>query len=227
VTEGPGPRVRRLPERAVVVELPGSADAVETGPTALPAFAPVAVWRRWGWAVAFVPTVALVVYQRLAADRDWPVTDAVVLVTTLGLVATALLALARYQDDRAVLRLARDRDALLADPTRATGTLALPSSVGEEPGGPTGRTVRGTLVLTTASGITTARPVRVVVPPGVDGPRAGDPVAVWHAAGDEDASGVLLVRYHRTWADDLVAALHPGDDTHGPEDEADDGGRAE
>ncbi|MBE9940363.1 hypothetical protein G8C60_14660, partial [Cellulosimicrobium cellulans] len=70
--------------------------------------------------------------------------------------------------------------------------------------------VRGTLVVTTGSGVATARPVRVVVPTGTTAPRPGDPVAVWHAADDEDATGVLLVRYQRDWADDLLAALRGG-----------------
>jgi hypothetical protein len=173
--------------------------------------------------VAFVPTVALIVYQRLAADRDWPVTDAVVLVTTVGLVATALLALVRYQDDRAVARLLRDRDALLAAPARATGTLTYAGSTPVEdasaPVAAAGPALRGTLAVTTGSGSASARPLRVVVPAGVEGPRPGDPVAVWHAVGDEDASGALLVRYHRAWADDLVTALR----SHGeePSDPAD------
>ncbi len=126
-TPGPSPRVRRLPERAVLVEPAPSADAVEADPTALPPVAPVAVWRRWAWAVAFVPTVALLVYQRAGAARGWLVPEALVVVATLGLLLTALLALVRYQDDRAAARLARGRDALLAAPVRATGTLTVPA----------------------------------------------------------------------------------------------------
>lgn len=230
-TPSTSPRTRRLPERGVLVELPASADEVEADPTSLPAVEPVPGWRRWAWAVAFVPTVALLVYQRLASGRGWPVPDAVVVVATLGLLVTALLALVRYQDDRVIAGLTRGRDALLAAPVRATGTLVLPdagaadlaagtaagtaegtaegsmegAATGARTAGPT--VVRTTLVVTTASGARTARPARVVVPDGVVGPRAGDPVAVWHAADDTDATGVLLVRYHRAWADDLVAAL--------------------
>ncbi len=203
----PSPRVRRLPERGVAVELVDSPDAVEAEPTTLPALAPAATWRRWAWAVVLVPTVALVVYQRLAGGQGWPVTDVVVLATTAGLVMTALLALVRYQDDRAVARLARDRAALLAAPVRATGTLTLAPTAEDEPARPARGGLRGTLVLTTAAGTATARPVRVVVPEQARGPRPGDPVAVWHAADDEDAGGAVLVRYHRAWADDLVAAL--------------------
>lgn len=222
-TPSASPRTRRLPERGVLVELPASADEVEADPTSLPAVEPVPGWRRWAWAVAFVPTVALLVYQRLASGRGWSVPDAVVVVATLGLLVTALLALVRYLDDRVVAGLARGRDALLAAPVRATGTLVLPGvgaadlAAGTAEGstedtatstrttGPT--VVPTTLVVTTASGARTARPARVVVPDGVAGPRPGDPVAVWHAADDADASGVLLLRYHRAWADDLVAAL--------------------
>lgn len=220
------PRVRRLPERAVLVELPTSADAVEADPGTLPTVAPVPAWRRWAWAVAFVPTVALLVYQRLAGGRGWSVPDAVVVVATVGLLVTALLALVRYLDDRAAAGLARGRDALLAAPVRATGTLLLPgggaagstgaSGTAEGTETSTGATVpdvlRTTLVVTTASGARTARPARVVVPAGVAGPRPGDPVAVWHAADDTDATGVLLVRYHRAWADDLAAALRARSD---------------
>jgi len=201
--------VRRLPERAVLVEPAPSADAVEADPTALPPLAPVAAWRRWAWAVAFVPTVALLAYQRAGAARGWPVPEALVVVATLGLLLTALLALVRYQDDRAAARLARGRDALLADPVRATGTLTVPAPAADAPQSGA-QDVRGTLVVTTSSGVATARAVHVVVPAGAAGPRPGDPVAVWHAADDEDASGVLLVRYHREWADDLLAALRGG-----------------
>lgn len=208
-TPGPSPRVRRLPERAVLVEQAPTADAVEADPTALPPVAPVAAWRRWAWAVAFVPTVALLVYQRAGASRGWPVPEALVVVATLGLLLTAVLALVRYQDDRAAARLARGRDALLADPVRATGTLTVPAPATDDPQ-PGAHDVRGTLVVTTGSGVATARPARVVVPAGTAGPRPGDPVAVWHAADDEDASGVLLVRYQRDWADDLLAALRGG-----------------
>lgn len=236
------PRVRRLPERGVLVELPASADEVEADPTGLPAVEPVPGWRRWAWAVAFVPTVALLVYQRLGSDRGWAVPDAVVVVATLGLLVTALLALVRYQDDRVVAGLARGRDALLAAPVRATGTLVLPgvgpvdptagTAEGTAAGGAQGsatRTgtagpsvVRATLVVTTASGARTARPARVVVPDGVAGPRPGDPVAVWHAADDTDATGVVLVRYHRTWADDLAAAMRALSDEAPPADPAPD-----
>ncbi len=208
-TPGTSPRVRRLPERAVLVEQAPTADAVETDPTALPPVAPVAAWRRWAWAVAFVPTVALLVYQRAGASRGWPVPEALVVVATFGLLLTAVLALVRYQDDRATARLARGRDALLAAPVRATGTLTVPAPATDAPQ-PGAHDVRGTLVVTTISGAATARPVRVVAPTGTAGPRPGDPVAVWHATDDEDATGVLLVRYHRDWADDLLAALRGG-----------------
>ncbi|WP_194522322.1 hypothetical protein [Cellulosimicrobium sp. JZ28] len=208
-TPGPSPRVRRLPERAVLVEQAPTADAVEADPTALPPVAPVAAWRRWAWAVAFVPTVALLVYQRAGASRGWPVPEALVVVATLGLLLTAVLALVRYQDDRAAARLARGRDALLAAPVRATGTLTVPAPATDAPQ-PGAHGARGTLVVTTGSGVATARPVRVVVPAGTAAPRPGDPVAVWHAADDEDATGVLLVRYQRDWADDLLAALRGG-----------------
>ncbi|ARU52626.1 hypothetical protein CBR64_15355 [Cellulosimicrobium cellulans] len=232
------PRVRRLPEQAVLVELSASADEVEAGPTGLPAVEPVPGWRRWGWAVAFVPTVALLVYQRLATGRGWAVPDAVVVVGTVGLLVTALLALVRYLDDRVVAGLARGRDALLAAPVRATGTLLLPGVGAEDSatGTATGAAddtaasaratrpavLRATLVVTTASGARTARPARVVVPDGAVGPRPGDPVAVWHAADDTDATGVVLVRYHRTWADDLGAALRARADEARPEDTATD-----
>jgi hypothetical protein len=201
------PRVRRLPARSVLDELPASPEAVEADPTSLPSPAPVAVWRRWAWAVAFVPTVALVVYQRLAAGRDWPVPQAVVLAATLGLVLTALLALVRYLDDRGAAALERGRRALLDAPVRATGTFSPTSGSAGTDRAASGEPVAGLLTVTPASGETITRPVRVVVPAGVEPPRPGDPLAVWHAADDEDATGVLLVRYHRDWADDLLAAL--------------------
>lgn len=212
------PRVSRLPVRAVLVELPATPDAVDTTPAALPDPAPVAAWRRWAWAVAFVPTVALVVYQRVAAGRDWPVPEAVVVAATLGLLVTALLALVRYLDDRGAAALQRGRRALLDAPVQATGTFT-PAPArssrrgGDDPSAPDAASPEdGTLTVVPASGVPVARPVRVVVPAGVAGPRPGDPLAVWHAADDEDATGVLLVRYHRAWADDVLAALQPTDD---------------
>lgn len=202
-----GPRVRRLPVRSVVVELAAAPDAVETDPTSLPSPDRVAAWRRWGWAVAFLPTVALVVYQRLAADRGWPVPEAVVLAATLGLVLTALLALVRYLDDRGAAARERGRRALLDAPVRATGTFSPTSGAAGTDRAASGEPVAGLLTVTPASGETITRPVRVVAPAGVETPRPGDPLAVWHAADDDDATGVLLVRYHRQWADDLLAAL--------------------
>jgi hypothetical protein len=197
----PDPRVARLPARSVLVELPATPDDVEAAPTTLPEPAPVALWRRWAWAVAFVPTVVLVVYQRLAADRDWPVPRYLVLAATLGLLLTAVLALVRYLDDRGAAALERGRRAVLDAPVQATGTFV-----------PAARSDDGTLTVVPASGVPVARPVRVVVPAGTAGPRPGDPLAVWHAADDDAATGVLLVRYHRAWADDLLAALRPTDD---------------
>ncbi|MBD8078061.1 hypothetical protein [Cellulosimicrobium arenosum] len=192
-----GSRVRYLPARSVLVDLPRSPDAVDADPDELPDAAPLAAWRRWGWAVAFVPTVALIVYQRVAAGRDWPVPDAVVVAAMIGLVATAVLALVRYQDDRAALAFQRGRRALLARPVRATGAFSASDPTGAD----------GVVTLTPSSGVPLARPVRLHVPDGVAGPRPGDPVAVWHAADDEDATKVLLVRYHRAWADDLLSHL--------------------
>jgi hypothetical protein len=101
-----------------------------------------------------------------------------------------------------------------ADGTAAGGAPGSATSTGTA--GPP--VVRATLVVTTASGARTARPARVVVPDGVAGPRPGDPVAVWHAADDTDATGVVLVRYHRAWADDLGAALRARSDEVRPED---------
>lgn len=218
------PRVSRLPVRSVLVELPASPDALETPPVDLPDAAPVPFWRRWSWAVAFVPTVVLVVYQRVASGRGWPVPEVVVLAATLGLLVTALLALVRYLDDRGAAAAARGRRALLDAPVPATGTFT-PGPVrgtararrAPEPDDPSAAvpaatTEDGTLTVVPASGVPLARPVRVGVPAGTQGPRPGDPFAVWHAAEDPDATGVLLVRYHRAWADDVLAALHPADD---------------
>ncbi|MBD5787084.1 hypothetical protein IF650_12925 [Cellulosimicrobium terreum] len=220
MTVGSAPRLRHLPVRRVLVELPASADGVEVEPVGLPEAPRPAAWRRWGWLVALVPTIALLVYQRAAGGQDWPVPDVVVLVTSVGLIATALLALVRYQDDRAEIGSARGRRALLDAPVRATGTLtSRPAgrSRGTSADGATadGATTDAVLSLTPSSGAPIARPLRITLPPGVDGPRDGDPVAVWHAAADDDATGVLLVRYHRAWADDLLAALGP---TDGPDD---------
>ncbi|OLT54353.1 hypothetical protein [Cellulosimicrobium sp. CUA-896] len=213
-------RVSRLPVRSVLVELPQSPGAVESPPVALPDPAPLAFWRRWSWAVAFVPTVGLVVYQRLAPGRGWPVPDAVVVAATLGLLVTALLALVRYLDDRGAAALARGRRAVLDAPVQATATFTPApargaASAGADPAGSvpdvtgSARTEDGTLTVVPTSGTPLARPVRVTVPAGVAGPRPGDPLAVWHAADDEDATGVLLVRYHRTWADDVLDAMRP------------------
>ncbi|MCB7136459.1 hypothetical protein LGQ04_07850 [Cellulosimicrobium marinum] len=203
-----GPRVRRLPVRTVLVELPGAPDAVETDPTALPAPPRRAAWRRWGWAVAFVPTLAAIVYQRTAPGQGWPVPSWVVAATTVGLLATALLALVRYQDDRAAAADTRGQRALLDAPARATGTFTPTGSASPTDQDDAARSpLSGLVTLTTAAGETLARPLRVVVPDGAAGPRAGDPLAVWHAATDPDATGVLLVRYDRGWADDLLSRV--------------------
>lgn len=216
----------------VLLELPADADAVEAPLVSLVAPPPPAAWRRWGWAVALVPTAALLAYQRLAAGRDWPVPSWVAAVVAVGLLATAGLALVRYVDDKSQARDARDRDALIARPRRATGTVIARVPVGGRGGRGrrgredgrgeggrrrgAGRGGRGREACTVSfpgpDGTVTRR---VVLPLGSteagDGPRVGDPVAVWFA----DDADLELVRYHRDWARDLLAALgdaREGDD---------------
>ncbi|TGJ97454.1 hypothetical protein DLJ96_05700, partial [Actinotalea fermentans ATCC 43279 = JCM 9966 = DSM 3133] len=44
---------------------------------------------------------------------------------------------------------------------------------------------------------------------GTHGPRSGDPVAVWYPRATDGRPRVVLVRYQRAWADDLLGAMPP------------------
>lgn len=189
-----------------------------------PAPAPAA-WRRWGWVVALVPTVALVVWTRLAPGQGWAEPRWVAVLLPLALALTAVLALVRYGDDRAVAADARGRAALAADPRSTTGTVVVRSTTAAR------RAVRvAGRVSWTADRETRTEPFTLVVPATPDAapaaagttglPRTGDPVAVWWSP---DAT-LVVVRHHRGWADAVLRSLAPEvpDDASGTDGTADD-----
>ncbi|KRC35392.1 hypothetical protein [Oerskovia sp. Root22] len=203
----------------VLVELADGPGAVErpltadgSGP-ALPPLPARTGWRRWAWIVPTVPTVALVAYQQLAPSQGWPLPAAVLGVLTVLLLLVAVLALARYLDDRDAQRETRARDALLTAAERTTGSVLVDVTTGVPSGSarelPDGAAhVSGRLTFS-VDHVPVRAPFTVPVPAGTDGPRSGDPVAVWYPRGTEGRPRVVLVRYQRAWADDLLAAMHP------------------
>ncbi|MFF3063001.1 hypothetical protein ACFVQ3_00445 [Oerskovia sp. NPDC057915] len=207
------------PSTTVLVELADDAGAVERplaadgAASALPPLPARTGWRRWAWVVPTVPAVALVAYRQLAPSQGWPLPAAVLGVLAVLLLLVAVLALARYLDDRDAQRESRARDALLADAERTTGSV-LVDSADQVPSGsarrrPDGATpVSGRLTFS-VDHLPVRTPFTVSVPAGTDGPRSGDPVAVWYPRGAEERPRVVLVRYQRAWADDLLLALHP------------------
>jgi hypothetical protein len=204
----------------VLVELADDPGAVERplaadGPgSALPPLPARTGWRRWAWTLPTVPAVVLVAYRQLAPSQGWPLPAAVLGVLAVLLLLVAVLALARYLDDRDAQRESRARDALLAAAERTTGSVLVDSTAGSGESAalrvlPDGAArVSGRLTFSVDH-----LPVRtsftVPVPAGTDGPRSGDPVAVWYPRGTDGRPRVVLVRYQRTWADDLLGAMHP------------------
>ncbi len=183
------------------VDTPDEVEAEPTGPQ--PAVSHP-WWRRFGWAVAGVPTVAAVAFTRLAATvPEW-----VAMAASAGLVATAVLALVRYRDDRQAARRASQWTALCAAPHRATGTVIVTPtrerSGRAHNGG--GRKLRGSLSFSTAAGTVEIR--RWTLEPVGDRPppRTGDPVAIWSTA-DAD---LVIARYQREWADAIMREMSDG-----------------
>ncbi|MFE4465321.1 hypothetical protein ACFRCR_09420 [Oerskovia sp. NPDC056781] len=203
----------------VLVELADDPGAVERplaadGPgSALPPLPARTGWRRWAWTVPTVPAAVLVAYRQLAPSQGWPLPAAVLGVLAVLLLLVAVLALARYLDDRDAQRESRARDAL-ADAERTTGSVLVDSTAASGEAAalrvlPDGAAhVSGRLTFSVDH-----LPVRtsftVPVPAGTDGPRSGDPVAVWYPRGTHGRPRVVLVRYQRAWADDLLGAMHP------------------
>ncbi|GAA3208236.1 hypothetical protein ACFP63_12095 [Oerskovia jenensis] len=205
----------------VLVELAGDPGDVERplAPDApLPPLPPRTGWRRWAWIVPTVPTVALIAYQQLAPSQGWPLPAAVLAVLTVLLLLVAVLALARYLDDRDAQRESRARDALLAAAERTTGSVLVDSAAGSGEAAaaaatsraPDGATHLGGRLTFSVDRLPVRAPFTVLVPAGTAGPRSGDPVAVWYPRGTDGRPRVVLVRYQRAWADDLLAAMHPG-----------------
>ena len=204
----------------VLVELADDPGAVERPLAAdgtglvLPPLPARTGWRRWAWTVPTVPAVVLVTYRQLAPSQGWPLPAAVLGVLAVLLLLVAVLALARYLDDRDAQRESRARDALLADAELTTGSVLVDSTAGSGEAAalrvlPDGAArVSGRLTFSVDH-----LPVRtsftVPVPAGTDGPRSGDPVAVWYPRGTDGRPRVVLVRYQRAWADDLLGAMHP------------------
>lgn len=209
----------------VLVELADDPGAVERpladGPgSSVPPLPVRTGWRRWAWVVPTVPAVALVAYRQLAPSQGWPLPAAVLGVLAVLLLLVAVLALARYLDDRDALRESRARDALLADAERTTGSLLVDGAAGSDGAGqdsapapgvlPDGATHLGGRLTFSVDHLPVRAPFTVTVPAGTAGPRSGDPVAVWYPRGTDGRPRVVLVRYQRAWADDLLAAMHPG-----------------
>lgn len=196
----------------VLLELADDPADVESSltPDTLPPLAPRTGWRRWAWIVPTVPTVVLVAYQQLAPSQGWPLPAAVLGVLTVLLLLVAVLALARYLDDRDAQRETRARDALASAAERTTGSVLVdevdPTGPGVLPDGATPLSGRLTF---SVDHFPVRAPFTVTVPAGTAGPRSGDPVAVWYPQGTDGRPRVVLVRYQRDWADDLLAALHP------------------
>ncbi|PJJ76942.1 hypothetical protein CLV28_0154 [Sediminihabitans luteus] len=205
--------------QVVLLELPASAAAVDRDVETLPPPARVAWWREHGWAVPAGLTVLGLVYQWLAGHQGWTVPGWVPAVTTVLVGLTALASLVTYATQLRGRRAARGRAALLADPVRATGTLHLATepevtrtgvvltgtctytrtpAPDDDEDAPLVRTVRFTHTVRDADGgaVVDLLPRRRVV----------EPVAVWYAA-RPDAEDVVLVRYARRWADDVIASL--------------------
>ncbi|WP_246857646.1 hypothetical protein [Oerskovia sp. KBS0722] len=215
----------------VLVELaddPGAVErplAADDPGSALPPLPARTGWRRWAWVVPTVPAVVLVAYRQLAPSQGWPLPAAVLGVLAVLLLLVAVLALARYLDDRDAQRESRARDALLADAERTTGSVLVDSTAvsGEAaalrvlPDG--AARVSGRLTFS-VDHLPVRSPFTVTVPAGTDGPRSGDPVAVWYPRSTDGRPRVVLVRYQRAWADDLLGAMHPertGGGTSAPE----------
>ncbi len=191
---------------AVTVEVVPSVADVESVPTAL-AEPQVPQVRRIAWAIALVPTAALLVATKVwAAAPDW-----LSLVLMAGLLATALTCLLRYQDDRLLAAANRGRSALLAEPRLCTGVLTAVQAGAGTDGSDEGIAVTGAVSFPDAAGEPAWGPIALTLPPGSALPRVGDPVAVWTAAGDLAVdgrlSGAVLVRYHRGWAEEVLAAM--------------------
>jgi hypothetical protein len=182
------------------VERPLTADA-------LPPLPARTGWRRWAWVVPTVPTAALVAYQQLAPSRDWPLPAAVLGALMILLLLVAVLALARYLDDRDAQRETRARDALLTDAERTTGSV-LVDALGDAPTPDGAARVSGRVTFS-VDHLPVRAPFTMTVPAGARGPRSGDPVAVWLPAGTDGRPRVALARYQRDWADDLLAAMSP------------------
>ncbi|MEK8228428.1 hypothetical protein NKG05_23945 [Oerskovia sp. M15] len=151
--------------------------------------------------------------DRLPAARalaGWPLPAAVLGILSVLLLLVAVLALARYLDDRDAQSESRARDSLLAAAQRTTGSVLVtppaPTSADPSPDGATRLSGRLTFAV---DHYPVRVPFTVAVPAGTDGPRSGDPVAVWYPEGQEGRPRVVLVRYQRAWADELLTALHP------------------
>ena len=198
----------------VLLELADDPGGVERPltPDALPPLAPRTGWRRWAWVVPTVPSVVLIAYQQLAPSRGWPLPAAVLGVLTVLLLLVAVLALARYLDDRDALRESRARDALLAAAERATGSLLVdsPAGSGEATARADGAARLSGRLTFAVDHFPVRAPFTVTVPAGTAGPRSGDPVALWFPRGTQGRPRVVLARYQRAWADDLLAAMAPG-----------------
>lgn len=151
--------------------------------------------RRWLWAPFLVLTAALYIVRRLIENPSGEVEMWLMLGMLAGAAVTAVAALVRYRDDQQ--RAVADRGArALADSARSTTGSVV---VRERPVSG-GRMLRGILAYPSDDGTAeTTWSLLVRDDDALAPPRDGDPVAVWWAPGTD----VVVVRYHRDWADQV------------------------
>ncbi|ROS76974.1 hypothetical protein [Cellulomonas sp. PhB143] len=202
-----GAPAARPPAARVVLEVVAAAPEVEAVPHRLREQPGRPRWQRSAWVVPLVAAVALLAWR---ASLDSPGAEPGWLgpAITLAVALTAALTLAEHVAQRRAAGVRRGRAALLAEPVRTTGTV----TAGATPG-------RGTVTFTRpgSDGAASTRTLAWRLPGGAaaeHGPRPGrrEPVTVWYPA-RPDGLEVVLVRYGRTWADDLLRSV---DDDAGP-----------
>ncbi|BDZ40893.1 hypothetical protein GCM10025865_01920 [Paraoerskovia sediminicola] len=237
-TGAPGPdrtsRGRGLPS-TVLLEVVESPEAVEAPIGDLPPAPRRSAVRRLAWLVPFVPAVALIAWQQVAQWQGWGLPRWTAWATMVAVAATAAAALLEHLAQRRESAEARGRAALLADPVRTTGSVevaardsaTLTYTRADDP--VRARTARVDQVLD-RSGRDAADRARggadddAAAPVAEDyvedhvedtHPRPGrhEPVAVWYATAPS-GTDVVLARYERRWADEVLASL--SDDAASP-----------
>ncbi|WP_265520940.1 hypothetical protein [Oerskovia flava] len=181
-----------------VLQVVATPEAVDAPLGEVPSPPEPPVWRRHGWLLGAVPAAAVIVVQRAVPPEDLPLRPAV-LSAILGvfLLVTVVLGLVRYRDDRAAVSWLRGTAALRTDTHGTTGSFVRASASERR-----GRVLFTGQVMWSDGGVPDV--VRVTHEDAVDTPlpRRDDPVALWPAPGGE----LVVLRYHRGWADDVLDA---------------------